>query len=266
MEESTVKALGIDGRRAQQDIPYTVTLDDDRIICRLIEDIVGLKTFGFSTATALIEQVSEFDPVGVFVDVNLAGNECGLDIIPFLVRTWPLAPVIVITGDERESLISQALSAGAHDFLIKPLRPVEVVARLAARRQDLASRIPTKTLAFGDITLDLQYKTLTGPKGQQHQSQREMAILTYLLRANGSVMDKLGIKRHVWGKIAVSDNALDRKLFEVRKSIRDVSHVVELKSVYGKGIVLRLRSHEYDQFVLQDRQLERYRSDEENLN
>ena len=194
-------------------------------------------------------------PVAVFVDIHLSKNECGLDIIPELKRTWPSAPIIVMTSDDKESLIAQALAAGAHDFIVKPLRPVEVVARMNARREELESRNNVKLLEYGDLRLDLQHKIISGPKGQSFQSPRELEILAHLMRANGSVIAKDSLKRHAWGKVSVSDNALDRKLFEIRKSVRSVSDLVEIKSIYGKGILMRLTTHNEDQIEFIDKQV-----------
>jgi DNA-binding winged helix-turn-helix (wHTH) protein len=83
----------------------------------------------------------------------------------------------------------------------------------------------------------------------------EVEILKYLMRANALVVKKDSIKRHAWGNITVSDSAFDRKLFEVRKAVRETSEKVELKAVYGKGVVMRLSSYEEDQILLVDKEV-----------
>jgi len=238
-----------------EQLPYTITLDDDLVICKLIEDIVGLKTFSFSTATELLQNKHLLNPIGVFVDIHLANEECGLDFIPEITKNWPSAPVIVMTSDTDGSYISQALNSGAHDFILKPLRAQETVARLNARREELQKRNDRKQLVFGDVTFDRQYKTLSGPNGKKFMSPREQEILTFFIGSNGSVIKKNDIKRHVWGSIAVSDNALDRKIFEVRKAIKSVSNVVELKSIYSKGLILQLKNYNEDKVLLDDMEL-----------
>lgn len=238
---------------ADESLPYIVTIDDDPVICSLLETIVNLKSFSFPTVTELLAKKDLLKPVGVFVDIHLAENECGLDIVPIIRKVWPLAPVIVMTGDDSEALISRALSAGANDFILKPLRPTEVIARLNARRNDLKVRSEAKSLKIGDIVLDFQHKTLTGPKGQQFQSNREMGILAYLIQSHGTVLDKESIKNHVWGKVSVSNNALDRKIFEVRKSVREASNLLEIKTVYGKGVVLQYSSYDENKILLEDK-------------
>ena len=238
--------------KSNGELSYTITVDDDELICRLIEDIIGLKTFGFKTASDLLKKKKYLRPIGVFVDVNLAQNECGLDIIPELRSTWPKAPILVITGDYQESLIAEALSAGAHDFICKPLRPSEVLARLNARRDELGRISQFHLMQYGDLTLNLRHRILTGPKGRCFPSPREIDILTFLLHSKGAIIDRNSMKRHVWGQLKVSDNALDRKLFEVRKGIREVSNLVEMKTIYGKGILLQLKSDQDNSILLED--------------
>jgi two-component system response regulator MtrA len=235
MQKWDTEALGeFQGRNS-----HTVTLDDDPVVPRMIQEILGIRTVSFASVTALKASFDQLDPVGVFVDIHLAGNECGLDIVPQIKARWPASPIIVITGDLQESLIGQALASGADDFILKPIRPGELVARLLTRKSEIDLRNNQTVLHFGDLVLNLRHKSLVGPKGQCFQSAREVEILAYLIRVNGMVIDKANLKRRIWGNIAVSDNALDRKLFEVRKAIKGVSDTVEIGAVYGQGIVLR---------------------------
>ena len=239
----------------EKEIPYTVTLDDDVIIGALIEAIVGVKTFSFSTASDLLKKKELLNPIAVFVDIHLANDECGLDIIPELCKIWPTTPVIVITSDQSDVLISRALAAGAHDFVVKPLRPLEVISRLHARRSELSNNNEMKLVRYGDVVLNLQLNTLNGHKGQIYLSSREAVLLLFLMRTPVTVVSKDSIKLKVWGGLSVSDNALDRKIYEVRKAIRTVSESVELKSVYGRGVTLKLKTYEEDLVYLIDKQV-----------
>ena len=231
---------------------YTITLDDDPIVARMVQEILGIKTFAFVSASELKANFDQLDPIGVFVDIHLAGDECGLDIVPQIKARWPYCPIIVVTSDYAESLVGQALAIGADDFILKPIRPGELIARLLTRKSEIDLRNNQTILRFGDVTLNLRHKSLNGPKGQVFQSPREVEILAYLIRSQGVVIDKANLKRRIWGNISVSDNALDRKLFEVRKGIRAVSDSVEIRAVYGQGIVLRHKSFKEDQVLLDD--------------
>ena len=157
-----------------------------------------------------------------------------------------------MTADQDAHLVGQALASGADDFIRKPISPPEIMARLKARIEDLQDKNGHKLLSFGDIRLDLKHKAVSGPKGRANISTRETELLAELIGANGVVIPKDVLKRELWGHIAVSDNALDRKIFEVRKILRKVSENVELQSIYGVGMVLRHCSFERDRVILED--------------
>ena len=232
-------------------IPYTVTLDDDPVMGKIIEETLGIKNFAFPATEPLLESAPDMAPVGAFIDIHLKG-ECGLDIVPQLRSIWPMTAIIIISGDGSDHIVSQALASGADDFVRKPISPAEVVARLRARIEDLNDKNRLNLLKFGDLKVDLKHKAIAGPKGQLILSAREIDLLAELIRAHGTTVPKDVLKRELWGSLTVSDNALDRKIFEVRKALREVSDTVELHSIYGIGMVLRFRNQEAERTLLND--------------
>lgn len=221
---------------------HTVTLDDDPLVSTLIQQILGINTIAFENITHLQQSSLELNPVGVFVDIHLANGECGLEILPTLRERWPMSPVIVMTSDPDESMVGHALALGANDFILKPLRHGELRARYLARQLEMELLRHQTLLTFGDVTLNTQYKSLIGPKGSCFLSPREVDILGFLIKTNGVRIDKSTLKATIWGNISVGDNALDRKLFDVRKSIKSVSDAVKLRSIYRHGIELVSKS------------------------
>lgn len=246
-----ISEAGLPNLKEFKDTPYTVTLDDDPMAAKIIEETLGLKNFFFQTSKELLEAAAQFEPMGAFIDIHLEG-ECGLDVVPAVRTMWPTTAIIVMTGDESDELVGQALAAGADDFIRKPIKPAEVLARLKARLEDLKDKNGYTLLRFGDLRVDTRHKTISGPGGQLILSSREIELLAELIRANGVVIPKDVLKRELWRNVAVSDNALDRKIFEVRKALKEISQNVELQSIYGVGMVLRLRSFEEDRVMLED--------------
>ncbi len=217
---------------------YTLTLDDDPVIAELLQQILGVRTVAFESITSLKKSDSDLNPIGIFVDIHLANGECGLEVLPTLRARWPLSPIIVMTSDPDESIVGQALAMGANDFILKPIRPGELKARYSARQLEMELRSHQTQLNFGDLSLNIQYKSLSGPKGECFLSPREVDILCFLIRTKGALVDKNTLKGRIWGNISVGDNALDRKLFDVRRSIHSVSDGVKLRSIYRHGIEL----------------------------
>jgi DNA-binding response OmpR family regulator len=209
-----------------------------------------------------MRDLERLHPVGVSVDVHLSNDQSGLEIIPRLKQAWPDAPLLVVTSDPESNIVSDALAAGADDFLRKPIDDVELRARLNARAAQIAERKGAALLEFGDLKLDVVRKSITGPKGFRVVSNREIGLLAQLAKAKGVIIPKKALKQQLWGDIAISDNVLDRKIYEVRKLLREVSDAVELKSIYGEGLALRLRSHEVDAIGFDDFEIMRKRQNQ----
>ena len=104
--------------KAQSHLPYIVTLDDDPVMAKIIEETLRIKNFSFASSGPLLACAAEMSPIGAFIDIHLEG-ECGLDIVPKLRSFWPTTALIVISGDESDQSISQALASGADDFIRK---------------------------------------------------------------------------------------------------------------------------------------------------
>lgn len=218
---------------------HVVVLDDDVVMAAIIEDTVDIKAFGIPSITKLEKNYSKFSPIAVFVDVYLADNQIGLDAIIEIKRNWAEAVVIVMTADDDAQIIGRALSLGADDFIRKPIVPEELRARLSARL-DAAARISqSQILKFADCKFNTNTKVLQSPNGKTQLSVRESAILEKLVNAKGMIVTKDELRAAAWGEFKVSNNALDRKLHEVRKILGGLTDEVELKAKYGGGIYLR---------------------------
>ena len=220
---------------------YFITLDSDALMSSLLERAVGKKSIYFSSAMDLEIQLVDLEPIAVFVDVQLGSSENGLDIIPKLKERWPFSPVIVVTGDRQDDAVSNALSKGADDFIFKPVNPKEVVARMQTRMADLARRQADEVHTIGDLVVDRAHRSiLNSNKQQRFLSPTEMGLLNCLLSAQGTVVPREVMKRRCWGQIFVSDNALNRKLHEVRRILKDLSSQVNIRTLYGTGFMIEV--------------------------
>ena len=218
---------------------FLIVLDAEASVPRFLQRVFAKRAVVFSSGADLIRVCQTLQPFGVFVDINLGNGESGLDVLPSLRAAWPACPIIVVTRDDSEALIGRALALGADDFIAKPIRRGELTARFHARKVEIDLRNRQNVLNFGDVSLDTVSKTLIGPRGRRFPSPREVDLLTLLLRSPGLVIHKANLKGRIWGDIAVSDNAVDRKIFEIRRAIGDVSDTVEIRSLYGHGVELR---------------------------
>lgn len=217
---------------------YTLTLDDDPTMHRLIEKTTGLKSVPFADPVSLLGDSEKYSPMAVFIDIHLGLEGSGIDIIPKLRERWPFAALMVITSDSSDAALSEAFAAGADDFIRKPLHANELTARLQSRLGDLAAKEAKTILRIGDLTLHLARRSLKGRKGQTFLSPTAGLILQLLIEAQGTKVSRPSLKRKIWGEVVVTDNALDRKIHEVRKALQSVSEQVSIRTIYGHGLEL----------------------------
>ena len=222
--------------------PYIVTLDDDPDIHRIIAAATGLPGKAYTSAHQLLKEADRLAPRAAFLDIHLGEELTGLDLVPKLREKWSGCPVLIITSDDREDTVVEALSTGADDCIRKPLQPAEILARFQARLRDVETRAAKQKVEYGDITVHLPHSRVESQRGERSLSPTEMNLLTALIQGAGSVVQRNALKRLCWGRIAVSESALDRKVFEVRKAVKELSETLEVKTIYGKGVALISKS------------------------
>ena len=221
---------------------YTLTIDDDPMVCRIIERATGVRSVGFERSQDIQPVAAQYEPLAVFLDIHIGLDESGLALIPLMRSLWHYAPIIVVTSDLDDACLDEAFKQGANDFLLKPVKPREVQARFRARLSELQERAARAALIAGDVRLDTAHRVVTGPLGRQFLAPVETLMLAQLIKAKGTVVPKEIIKREAWGPIHVSDNAFYRKLFELRRALEGVSQTVKIQSIYGTGLSLDVRT------------------------
>jgi two-component system alkaline phosphatase synthesis response regulator PhoP len=116
--------------------PIAVVVEDDQIIVTLLEHLLSRRGFDVRIAldgrqaTDLVDTLPS-PPALVLLDVMLPYLD-GFEIIKIIREhdTWKHVPIIVLTAKSQEQNIVRALDHGANDYLIKPFRPEELLARI----------------------------------------------------------------------------------------------------------------------------------------
>ncbi|MFC1953587.1 response regulator transcription factor [Chloroflexota bacterium] len=111
-----------------------LVIDDEPDLLSLVERI--LEPEGFNVLTAVngkygLNLVQQTDPDLILLDIMMSGPS-GLAILPEI-RKSSNAPVIIITGRRDTESMEQAFSSGADDYIMKPFRSAELVARIKSK-------------------------------------------------------------------------------------------------------------------------------------
>ena len=170
----------------------------------------------------------------IVLDIILP-NLSGLDILKTIRKNNVKTPVIMLSAlNEVEDKI-RGLDYGADDYLAKPFKTAELIARLNAlvRRPALQD---SKELKYEHLTLDLTNHTINGVE----LTDKEFAILEMLMKTPNLTITKEQILAHVWGP----DNEFDENYVEVyisylRKKLKSINTTTNIKTLRNLGYRLR---------------------------
>ncbi len=203
----------------------------------------GLESQGFRVdhvtsgedALALVD-AERFD--GVILDFMLPGMD-GLAVVREIRRRKLDIPVLALTARGEIGDRIAGLDAGCDDYLPKPFSFEELLARLRALlRRATAVRVPVVT--YADLTLDANSRTLTRGKRRVELTNKEYALLEYMMRYPEKILTRKELLEGVWGyDFETPSNVLEVYMNFLRKKVdaRDESRL--LHTVRGVGYVLR---------------------------
>jgi DNA-binding response OmpR family regulator len=143
----------------------------------------------------------------VLLDIGLPRMD-GLQVLAGIRETAPGLPVLIVTADNAPAHVVAGLQAGADDYVVKPFRFDELVARVETRLRSVRTAEPS--LACGGLVLDLVARTVSGPLGIVALPSREFELLEYFMRRPGRVLSREQLLRDVWGYASEqSSNVVD---------------------------------------------------------
>ncbi|MES2744948.1 MAG: response regulator [Bdellovibrionota bacterium] len=225
---------------SEQKEHYTITLDDDALIHKIIAQATGMPSLHYSCPDKLLKKATTLSPIAVFLDVNLQENVSGLDFVPSLREIWPMVPIIVMTGDRDSNLIGRSLASGGNDFLKKPINPSELMARMQIRICEMREKRGFDEILLADARFNPRLGTLSKGDRVVYLPRLEAEILLYLANGQGLSFSKDNLRLKLWGKTKVCDNAIDKKLTTLRKAFRELESSMALRTVYGGLVSLSL--------------------------
>ena len=162
----------------------------------------GLRASGFTTtvvadgaAAALMAGDDDFELV--ILDLGLPGMD-GLEVLRELRGRGQRLPVIILTARDDVPDKVTGLEGGADDYVTKPFRFEELLARVRARLREEGAPAETE-LTVGGLTLDLRMRQVRVDGSSVELSAREFALAELFFRHPGQVLSREQILSHVWG-------------------------------------------------------------------
>jgi DNA-binding response OmpR family regulator len=195
----------------------------------------GLRANGFVTtvvgdgvSASTMARDDEFDLL--VLDLGLPGRD-GTVVLRELRAAGQRMPVVILTARDDVSDTVAGLEGGADDYVTKPFRFEELLARVRARLRDERSVEPT-VLRAGAVTLDLRTRRASTDGQTIDLTAREFTMLEVLIRHAGQVLSREQLLSHVWGyDYDPGSNVVDVYVGYLRKKLGPGS----IETVRGMG-------------------------------
>lgn len=221
-------------RRTKRD--RVLVVDDDASLAEMLSIVLeaeGLITKVCRAGDRVLGDFAEFKPDVVLLDLMLPGMD-GIAVCR-RIREKSAVPIIMLTAKSDTSDIVRGLEVGADDYITKPFKNQELVARVRARlrRTDQLA----ETLVFGDIVLDPAGHTVTRKGELLDLTPLEFDLLACLLGTPEQVFSRETLLRKVWGYHHPGDTKLvNVHMTRLRSKIEDDAENPEvIKTVRGVG-------------------------------
>ncbi|HTX87886.1 MAG TPA: response regulator [Bacteroidales bacterium] len=175
-------------------------IDDEVQIRRLL--VITLETQGFSvmeaaTAKEGIALAASNNPSLVLLDLGLPDMD-GLEVLQRL-REFINRPVIILSVRKEEESIIHALDHGANDYITKPFRTGELMARIRSALRHSKAEPEEGKIDLGEIEIDLGNHTVRKNSEPVHLTSTEFNLLSLFARNSGKVLTHQYILREIWG-------------------------------------------------------------------
>ncbi len=205
--------------------PILIVDDDQALRDTLIEQFAVDGEFYASVAqtageaeTRMLAKEARFD--AVILDVGLPDGD-GRDLCARLRRHGVKVPIIMLTGSDDEIDVVRGLDSGANDYIAKPFRLAELLARLRAQLR-IFENSEDAVFTIGPYTFRPAAKLLQEPSRNRRirLTEKEAAILKFLYRAGTRPVARQVLLNEVWGyNAAVTTHTLETHIYRLRQKI-----------------------------------------------
>ena len=223
------------------DRPILVIDDDVTLRETLVEQLEVDGEFSAAEAGTISQAESmvtardaRFD--ALILDVTLPDGD-GRDLCASLRRAGMRMPIIMLTGSDEESDVVRGLDAGANDYIAKPFRLAELLARLRAQVR-IFENSEDAVFTIGPYTFRPSAKLLQEPVKNRRirLTEKEAAILKFLYRAGTRPVARQVLLNEVWGYNAnVTTHTLETHIYRLRQKIEPAPGNARLLVTEGGG-------------------------------
>ena len=183
---------------ARQD--RVVVVEDDAVIGRTLSDALerqGYATEWVTTGADALQLVGQSPPDLVLLDLGLPDLD-GVEVCRRLRALEPALTIVILTARRDEIDVVVGLDSGADDYITKPFRLVELLARVRAHLRRPRSPVREARVEVGDVEVDVDARRVWVAGSEIELRPREFDLLVLLVSEAGNALSRERIMTEVW--------------------------------------------------------------------
>lgn len=180
---------------------HILVIDDEPQIRKLLEITLQSNDYRATTAETAKQGLTiaaNHPPDLILLDIGLP-DENGQSVLKKF-REWYNNPIIILSVQSGEEDIVQALDNGANDYLTKPFRTGELLARIRSVLKKTSSEKNDSVLKFEDLIIDLENRIVKKNNETIKLTATEYSLLTLLAKNEGKVLTHQYLLKEIWGQ------------------------------------------------------------------
>jgi DNA-binding response OmpR family regulator len=220
--------------------PSLVLVEDDVRLSDLVSRYLesnGFRVTTIARGDQVVEQVQRDAPDLVILDLGLPGQD-GFSICRQL-RPRYANPILILTARNNDIDHVLGLELGADDYVIKPVEPRVLLARVSAllRRSRALPRVEPTTMRFGKLLINTTARAVNLNGQAVALSSAEFDLLVHLASHAGEIQSRATLFQHLYAREYDGlDRMLDVRISHLRKKLgEDADSSERIKTVWGQG-------------------------------
>ncbi|WP_030014777.1 MULTISPECIES: MtrAB system response regulator MtrA [Micrococcales] len=188
-----------------------LVVDDDEALSEMVGIVLsneGYEPTFCDAGDRAVGAFESYDPDLILLDLMLPGMS-GIDVCERIRETSDV-PVIMLTAKSDTEDVVRGLEAGADDYIAKPFKPAELLARIRTRLRTGETR-SAERIEIGDLSIDLAGRAVTRGEETVRLTPLEYDLLVNLAQEPGQVLSRDLLLDRIWGY----DSDADRRLVNV---------------------------------------------------
>jgi two-component system KDP operon response regulator KdpE len=197
----------------------------------------GLTVCATQTAEQALTRAALYVPDLAIIEMELVDSSA-TEVCRRL-REWSSMPLIIVSHVSDEDRIVDAFAAGADDYIIKPFRPRELVARLRSHLRRATTR-DEPVIASGGVHVDLAARVVRRAGQDIRLTPTECKLLSTLVRNRGRLLTHDALLRQAWGAAHAEDRqTLRTHMANLRRKLAVPSSSDPIRTYPGVGYLLK---------------------------